>query len=638
MPRYNDPLMADNVSISYSFQTGPAVQTPQAAPPTDHNLVAFTDCEQVNLGNGSVLLLNRGNGKQMTITADVAVALTHCTTFKTLSEHAQTLVQSIPQLQGQLADVTKVLNLVNDAGLMLRAQDVCDRLSPDSAPVADLRPTRVCIITCDRPGTVERLLDSMLRSGKLSRHDELLMIDDSRDSANGELNRGLVAKFNLTSTKNMHYVGAVEQRRMLAQLIAAQPQDEPAIRFLLDRERWAPNKSYGLSRSMCLLLSVGYRCIVLDDDVLCHSVIPPIQQQGISFDDGNGREMSCFTSAQDLQQQAVYSDTDPLSGHARCLGMKLSQAIRELGIGAMDQATLRNADASMLNTLQTDSPILVTQCGSWGDPGTANSNWFQNLGPDSISRLLASPGGLQSAMENRHYWLGATRPNIRKMAVMSQATGLDNSQLLPPYFPILRGEDFLFASMVLYLHPDSAVLDYGWSVPHLPAEQRSGQGSNDPIAARGGLSICADYLTDRVDYAPGVAPETQLQKLALLLRDLSERTPEALLAAFRTELAEVHANQLQQLANRLQQTPALNSRDWETYLQRAIEEVSRALQSPTDPSNIPGVPDNLPQRAFLQRVKEILAEFGCALEAWPSMRESASRIADEMLASGELIP
>ena len=57
---------------------------------------------------------------------------------------------------------------------------------PDTAPVADLRPTRVCIITCDRPGTVERLLDSMLRSGNLSRHDELLMIDDSRDPANGD--------------------------------------------------------------------------------------------------------------------------------------------------------------------------------------------------------------------------------------------------------------------------------------------------------------------------------------------------------------------------------------------------------------------------------------------------------------------
>ena len=630
--------MADDVNISYSFQTNPGTVPPQAATPSGNTLIAFTDCERVDLGNGSVLLLNRSNGKQLTVAPEVATALTYCTTFKTLPEHAQTLVGTIPQLQGQLADVTKVLEMVNDAGLMLQAQTICDRLNPGTVPATELAPTRVCIITCDRPPAVERLLDSMMSSGNLGGHDELFLVDDSRDPANAAQNRELAAKFNLTSVKNLRYVGAGEQDNLLQQLIAEQPENEASIRFLLDRQRWASHPSYGLSRTLCLLLSVGYRCIILDDDILCSSVLPPTQGKGVTFGSGANRELACYGSEQELFQNAAYNDTDPLSGHAQCLGMNLSQAVQQLQESAISPAELHDSNAAMLNTLHANSPVLVTQCGSWGDPGTAGTHWFFHLGQESIERALAAPGGLSGALENRHYWLGRTRPNISKMAVMSQATGLDNSQLLPPYFPVFRSEDYLFASMVVCLHPDAAVLDYAWSVPHLPLEQRGGRGAREPIAASAGLGLCARYLADRADYENGVSAETRLQKLALQLQELSERDPASLLASFRAELALQHADQLQQLARQQRQAQALGSRNWEAYLERGVEEVNQALQSPANPLDIPGVPGELTEEALLSRVKAIMSEFSAALTGWPALRTAAATITSQMLASGELLP
>jgi hypothetical protein len=296
--------MADDYNISYSYQTGtPQPSAPpasQPSPSSETDLIAFTNCERVDMGSGGVLLMNRDNGKQIIVAPEVATALTYCTTFKRLQEHAQALVNTIPQLQGQLTDVTNVLNMVNDAGLMLQAQSICDRLEPESAPVAELAPTRVCIITCDRPAAVQRLLDSMLKAGNLSRHDELFLVDDSRDAGNSEQNRELVANFNLTSPKNMRYVGAAAQQTLLDGLIQAHPDQQEAIRFLIDRQRWSEQKSYGLARTICLLLSVGYRCIVLDDDVLCFNVAPPIKQSGLTFDGGDGRELACYASEQAL--------------------------------------------------------------------------------------------------------------------------------------------------------------------------------------------------------------------------------------------------------------------------------------------------------------------------------------------------
>lgn len=90
--------MADDVNISYSFQTGPAATPAPALNPADNELIAFTNCERVDLGSGGVLLMNRDNGKQMTISPEVATALTYCSSFKTLQEHALHLVSTIPQL------------------------------------------------------------------------------------------------------------------------------------------------------------------------------------------------------------------------------------------------------------------------------------------------------------------------------------------------------------------------------------------------------------------------------------------------------------------------------------------------------------------------------------------------------------
>ncbi len=55
---------------------------------------------------------------------------------------------------------------------------------------------------------------------------------------------------------------------------------------------------------------------------------------------------------------------------------------------------------------------------------------------------------------------------------MSQITGVDNRQMLPPYLPIMRGQDRLFGYMLDFIFPTSVTLDYPWAVPHLPLPDR----------------------------------------------------------------------------------------------------------------------------------------------------------------------
>ena len=627
--------MAEEPNTSYSYQVGPTTAPAQPITPVSGDLIAFADCERIDLGTGGTLLQNRANGSQIVVAPEVATALTYCNTFKTLEDHAKTLVATIPQLQGQLADVTNVLGMVNDAGLMLNAQSICDNINAQSTTTATLPPTRVCIITCDRPAAVERLMDSMLRAGNLTQHDQLFLVDDSRSTDNAAQNRELTGRFNLTSPRNMQYMGPAEQQSFVNQLIEAAPEHEESIRFLLDRERWAQHKTHGLARTVSLLLAAGYRLIVLDDDTLCNTVKAPLHQEGISFGGGNGREIACFGSELELMQNAVFGDVDPLSAHASCLGTTLGAAIEKLDLAPLEPTSISHTNAALMNNLDGDSPILITQCGSWGDPGTAGSNWLFHLGQDSIDRALSAPGGLSSSLENRHYWLGRSRPNIAKMGVMSQATGLDNSQLLPPYFPAFRGEDYLFAAMTLRLHPDSAVLDYDWSIPHLPVEQRAIR-AREPIAMQAGLALCARYLSDHVIFDGNVSVETRLHVLATQILQLSEQDPTYLLATFRNEIAKQYAEQLKLLQQHRQNAPAVESDDWEKYLQQGIDELSQALQTPADPLAIPGAADGTSLEDLVLAIQLGMAGFGNAVLAWPAIRQCAANVVEQLLEDGEL--
>lgn len=599
-----------------------------------NELVAFADCELVGINNAMTLVINRLNGRQQVISPQVVEGLKTCTLFDTVAGHAAHLARTRPELNGNVEMAATVLNNLNAAGLLARARDVCARLDRD-AP-RRLPPTRAFIITCDRPAAVERLLESMLRAGNLSQHDALFLVDDSRKEASRVANREAVARFNLRSARDMFYVGQEAQRALLSGLVEKLPAHTEGIRFLLDHAIWRDRKTYGRSRTLCLLLSVGYRALLMDDDILCQAVLPPVSQEGIGIGSGGLREAAFFASQQELLGSNRPADFDPLSGHASLLGSNLAQALASFDLSPLPEAQLHNINAALADVLRADSPILVTQSGSLGDPGTGNAHWATFLGEDSIRRLLAAPHGMKEALENRCNWLGSTRPNIFKMPFMSQLTGLDNSRLLPPYFPAFRGEDVLFGAMLVSMHHDTVALEYPWSVPHLPVDTRSSS-LDEPIAAKGGITLFGRYLVRQIDYNNRVGPEHNLQELARCALRMAARSDEALLLDFRAELAMGLADQLHSLSDQFARAQQLGSGEWLEYLKRGIEEVQQALVSIQSPSAMHGVPPGATEAGLLAEFRTMARGFAAALEGWVEIRQVAGGLTDELIASRQLV-
>ena len=97
--------MADDYRFSYSISpptsTEPSSSSPASSTNEDASLYAFTGCDLIDQGDDTTLVLNRDNGCEFLVQSPVATALTYCTTFQTLEQHAQMLANTLPPLQGR---------------------------------------------------------------------------------------------------------------------------------------------------------------------------------------------------------------------------------------------------------------------------------------------------------------------------------------------------------------------------------------------------------------------------------------------------------------------------------------------------------------------------------------------------------
>jgi hypothetical protein len=600
-------------------------------------LYAFTECEVVNMRNGAVMLIDKFGDGQLLVAPPVAQGMQMCRAFRTLEEHVQVLTSSIPELAGQHEDVMSVLNMLKDGGLLVTAESVCERLNDQVDAPVDLPPTRVFIITCDRPAAVERLLESMLHAGGMTRHEAMFLVDDSRDTSNTDRNRDAVERFNLTSPRNMQYVGAAEQAVLMDKLISELPGQERGIRFLMDREQWVGEKTYGLARNLCLLLSVGRRAIVMDDDVICAAVPSPRKQEGLQFGECP-REVEFYSSEQDILSQTSRADFDPLNGHASCLGLNIGQAMKKVRGGAITTEDLKNADSGYLSQWTATSQVIVTQCGTIGDPGTPSSQWIYTLDANAFQRMAQRPGGMEAALTNRHYWRGQARPMFTKMSVISQVIGLDNSELLPPYFPVFRGEDYLFGAMTEFLNPQSAVLEYDWSIPHFPLDARPGKPTLSPINGKG-LINPSKYVTDHTNYQTGISAETRLQVLSGMTRSLSTTDDHGLATIYRTEVAEAQGRELAWL-KRLAQNGSTRPPAWQEWVSESIQLISDSMQTHSRVEDMHSLPPQYTQESALNKFRELSQGFADSLDSWLQIRASAAAAFDDFLAqleSGRLL-
>jgi len=619
--------MIDKTDFSVNIDVNPAMGLKPLP-----DWIAFDVCKPYAVPGGSLLLHNSRNGKRAMVRPDVFPTLVNCSEFQTLDTHVNNIIEKQPTLQEHRADIRGVFEQMLESGIMRSAKSIVDELKNDPGAV-DESLTRdkpvAAIITWERPQALKRLLQSIVANCQTGNLHCLYVIDDSRTDENIQKNQAVVVEFSEQLDTPLHYFGQADQQAFIGKLSAKLPAHEDAIRFLIDQGLWHDHWTSGLARNWAMVLSSGRRLLALDDDVICDVYDPPGLKPNITLSDAK-RESDFFAGEGEWAHLRQAINPDPLDRHMQCLGLTLSQAIDVLGQQHLKAASLENATTIHANEFRADSPVLITEAGSLGCPGTSNNTWLPYMNSASLKKMLASQKKTSNALNTRKVWSGRSHPHFSPRSNMSQIIGMDNRQLLPPYIPIARGEDRLFGFMVDYIFPTFVALDYPWAVPHLPIPDREWQHKDlkfdlGPIFP----FFFVDKVLEHRSTCQSHSPQDRLENLAALYRDLAGTSPESLLTMHQDNTLECGAEKLKTLDKLLAAAESAPV-DWQNYLRNGLKQLDVDLNAASrDDFPVKGYPGNLGTEDMVSFWKETWVEFAEALSVWPEIRRAAAELVAE---------
>lgn len=594
--------------------------------------VAFDLCNAYPVPGGNYLLHNTVNGKRCMAMPEVYASLTRCPEFRTIAQHTANIIDQNPDMRDQQDAIKQVFEQMLTAGIMVSARATCDRLKTKTEPIdserENIKPVAV-IITWERPNSLERLLASISDNCDTASIHRLYVIDDSRKPDNISQNRKVVEKLSPGIDTEVHYFGQDEQKHLIESLVAKLPEHEQDIRFLIDQSRWREHWTSGLSRNLALFLSCGHRLVMLDDDTLCDVFDPPQPNPNISFSD-TPREADFFTNEQEWAYLHQAINPDPIKRHMQCLGLSFSEALHTLGENHLKSAGFGNATALQVSELEADSPVLVTECGSLGCPGSTQNTWLPDMAPRSLKQMLKSERKTTNALTTRKVWSGRNHPHFSPRPNMSPITGFDNRQMLPPYLPIMRSEDRLFGNMLDFIFPASVTLDYPWAVPHLPLPERSWNEKHLSFKPTGSFpAFFLDKLLENKSSCLAESAQDRLAHLASWFTDMAAAPDNLLINEYRHGRLGSSAatlNRLGELMENAKSTPV----NWQNYLRNGMSQLNADLDvASREDFSIRGFPASLEGHELLAFWKDTWRGFAGALLAWPKIREAAVQYINE---------
>jgi hypothetical protein len=589
--------------------------------------VAFDLCNAYAVPGGNYLLNNTRNGRRAMVMPEVYASLVSCSQFQTIDKHITNIIESNPGMQGQEVTIKQVLQQMLDTGMLVSAKKVCNELKtkverpPEEK--ASLAPV-VAIITLERPQALERLLESIVSNCETNKVHRFYVIDGSHSEENIGKNQALVETYASRVETSLEYFGRERQQALMDALCRSLPEYEDAIHFLIDQSIWRDLPAAGLNRNLALLLSSGHRLVMMDDDSVCDVFEPPQLKPAITFSD-DAREAEFFADDQEWAYLHQSINPDPVDRHMQCLGLPFSEAVAVLGEGNLKPASLTNATAQQIYQLKPSSPVLVTECGSLGCPGYARNTWLPDMAENSLRQMLKSERKTTNALTRRKAWNGRNHPHFALRPNMSQITGFDNRQMLPPYLPVMSTQDRLFGYMLDFIFPSAVTLDYPWAIPHLPMPERDWQDRHlnftTPDLFPG---LFFEQILENKSSCLSETPTGRLANLSSWFSDMSNASSDSLSTKYRLARLGSDSERLEHLAGLLAKTESAPV-NWKNYLRGGITKLNRDLDKVSHQDfTVKGVPKGIEGEELIGYWRDVWAGFSGALNAWPEIRQAAA--------------
>jgi hypothetical protein len=407
--------------------------------------------EAVPAGRGETWTYDHIRRRFQSVPESLSQLLPLLSGFRTLKEHRRTIVQAGWQDDGSGYLDATLRELIHHG--LLRSKTDFLRNIQTHGDRSDAPPpiTTIGWVTCDRRVTLRESVQSFVAEVvKSGRKVELKIFDDSSQTAEREATRAMVLDLGKQTGLPIRYAGA-EEKRIFADELIRQLMPEGVSRELIEFALFDPFElgySVGANINAFLLATQGELALKLDDDTFCRFASPVDPKAGLAlFSLTDATRIRLFPDRTSLERDFPLRESDALRVHEILLGRTVAGCI-----STQEAQTIHceEGNPALLQLLESHpARVIATMTGLYGDSGMASSRYFLSLTGGDRDALVCSEQNYRASLRSRQLLRAVACPTISQGEMfMAMNCGFDNRTLLPPFFPVLRNSDGLFAQVL----------------------------------------------------------------------------------------------------------------------------------------------------------------------------------------------
>lgn len=583
----------------------------------------FFSGSRTKLSSGREVFCNRVTGRVSIVPHAIMLVSATCTEFATIDEHIHRLMTLNKNDNGMGPNWRAMLEKAIEAGVLLSMSDIRNRIVAGVSSSSEPKVIhKIGIPTRNRPKRLEAVLRGLLANlRRFGREIEVLVVDDSESAVMQNANQRLIASFNDDPRMTIHYADQHSRLRFARKLALESGLPEKVVAFAIGNPDQYP-VSVGSSRNAILLGTLGSCLLYLDDDIQVHLAHIPESREEMVLQ--ASPFSSWFFSTPEALRTCPFVEEDLLGLHERALSIDEQLLLhRDESHWPIDLSTV--STRFLRRIAKSGARIVASSMGIVGDSGFDDPLAYFLLGAETFSRLTQDEALYEAALTNRLLLYGTRNPSLsERFECHSYCMGVDNVALLPPFMPVMRGEELVFGSLVTSCIPGALFSVISRAILHQPEKPR--RFTRSAAVTRAGRFMSGETLAFLIggENAKGSSRSELIRSMGTRLQDLGQLSSNDLGVQARTTVEPMLVSWIEQLDEAVGKMGTS-----QTFWLKDVMKIREAILSALNDRDH-SIPCDLGQ-AFgsiegQRRFSELLRQFASLLQAWPSLVEGAKAL------------
>jgi hypothetical protein len=584
-------------------------------------------------GAGEVFVWDYTKGVFQIIPESLLRVLQVVNRFRTLQAHRDELIDAGWQDDG-FGNIEDILNELVQKGLLRSKESFLEALSNIPAPASRASSIRsLGWVTRNRPELLKRSVESFIDNCvDNNRSVQYKVFDDSPEEQTRERNRRALAELAAAKGAEVLYAGK-EEKRDFAELIMRKLGPQGLPKEVLDFALFDPFEigyTVGANSNAFLLATAGELSLLVDDDVVSEYHGSPEAMEGLAL--SSSTDPTCFrffTDRTELLEKVEILDLCILEQHERLLGRPISECLESTpASGTVDVSRVAPDFVRQLEV--NPGKVTITMSGVCGDSGMGSSRMLLGMIGENREALLATEESYRSALVSREVLRVVEFPTLGQGGLlMTMNCGIDNRELLPPFFPVFRGSDGLFSQTMRVCRPGDMIGYLPMACYHDPPESRTNR-----LEEVWSSSIrMVDLLSLLVRRVASVETSGTVERNLRELGTYLQRIAESSTSRFMDTLAGLWVEEMSRSIESLEYLLALydyRPKYWAEHVTAYIDSIkARATSANVVVDDLSNDSDEGKGEILCQ---ELVTAFGKLLYWWPLIWETARSLrSEEML-------